>query len=81
MSIKKLEAEKLNELEENLINSNCMDLLLFNLIEKVEFKDSEIDETLLSDFYTLSNESHLSIREKEICYKYIKILIDRNNEE
>ncbi len=82
MNIKKLTEERLNKTEENLINSHCMDLTLFNIIEKVnQFENEDLDAVLLSDLHTLTNESHISPREKEICFKYMKIIIDRNNKE
>lgn len=79
MKIEKLTDEKLTELENQLIKNFCMDLILFNIINSInELPKSGLDNDHLRDLNTLRNNSHLSPREKEICLKYIKIIIDRN---
>lgn len=79
MNIEKLTNERLDKLETQLIKNHCMDLILFNIINSInELPKSGLDNDHLRDLNTLRNNSHISPREKEICLKYIKIVIDRN---
>lgn len=79
MNIEKLTNERLDKLEIQLIKNHCMDLILFNIINSInELPKSGLDNDHLRDLNTLRNNSHISPREKEICLKYIKIVIDRN---
>ena len=79
MNIEKLNNERLDKLEIQLIKNHCMDLILFNIINSInELPKSGLDNDHLRDLNTLRNNSHISPREKEICLKYIKIVIDRN---
>ncbi len=82
MNLEKLNEERLNKLETQLIKNSCMDLILFNIINSInELPKSGLDNDHLRDLNTLRNNSHLSPREKEICLKYIKIIIDRNKKD
>lgn len=79
MNLEKLTNERLDKLEIQLIKNSCMDLILFNIINSInDLPKSGLDNDHLRDLNTLRNNSHLSPREKEICLKYIKIVIDRN---
>lgn len=79
MNIKKLSEEKLNKLENNLIDSYSMDMVLFNIIDTIKSTPpTSLDNDHLRDLNLLKNSNHLSIREKEIRLKYINLLIKRN---
>lgn len=79
MKIEKLSEEKLNELENKLINTYTMDMVLFNIIDTIKSTPrTRLDNDHLRDLNLLKNSNHLSIREKEIRLKYINLLIKRN---
>ena len=79
----KNELSELDKLEKTLIRQNCMDLTLYQIIKQSEYQNEDLDDTLINDLHTLLNESSISPREKEICHKYLKMLLNRdyNNEE